>query len=61
MGGAGVNALEEAGLVRSRLTRVVCDVADAEANRGIESVNVDDGQRPLDEGVKVSKAVSTDG
>ena len=43
MDGDGVNALEEAGLVRSRLTRVVCDVADAEANRGIKSVNIDDG------------------
>ena len=59
MGGYGVNALEEAGLARSGLSRVVCDVADAEANGGIEAVNIDHGLRVLDERVEVARAEST--
>ena len=61
MGRDGVNALEESQSVRSRLTCIVGDVADTEANRGIEGVNVDDGERILDDSVKVSTAESTDG
>ena len=61
MGGDGVNALEEAGSGRCGLGRVVGDVADAEANGGIEAVNIDDGLRLLDERVEVGRAESTSG
>ena len=59
MGWNGVNALEEAGSGRSGLSRVVGDVADAEANRGIEAVSIDDGLCLLNERVEVSRAEST--
>ena len=61
MGGDGVNALEEAGLRRSGLSRVVCDVANPEANGRIEAANIDNGYRLLDESVEVGRLESTGG
>ena len=59
MGRDSVYALEEAGLGRSGLRGVVCDVADAEANGGIEAVNIDDGLGVLDDRVEVARTEST--
>ena len=61
MGWNGVNALEKAGSAWSRLSCVVCDVADAEKHRRVESANVHDGAGALDESVKVARAESTYG